>query len=133
MAKETVADTTGVPTVTDQWETVAAGLGEEWNFEADGDLIGNYLGTTSIDVPDTNHPGEMRTSLVHQFAPRDDPSEIVFAWGSYSIDQAFGKDENGNLLIPLGTLCRVIYKGKREIKGGKQSLRHYIVQRAKEA
>ncbi len=117
-----------------QWETEKAGLGEAWDFERFGPLVGNYIGSTSMTLPDTNHPGEMRDQAVYQFAPHDDPEAVVFVWGCYSLDQVFQRIDplTGEIGLPLGTLCRILALGKTSIKGGKQQLNQYRVQTARQ-
>ncbi len=114
------------------WQNVSAGFGDQWDFEIDGPLIGHYIGSTETEVSDNNSPdpNAKRTSWVHQFAPVSDPDTVVFVWGSYSLDAAFrGFDQDGNALIPLGTLVRVVYRGKKEMKGkGGRTVNVYTVQ-----
>lgn len=113
-----------------QWQNVSAGFGDQWDFEIDGPLVGHYIGSVETTLPDSNNPGQMRTSWVHQFAPMDDPDTVVFVWGSHNLDAAFrGYDADGNDLIPLGTLVRVVWRGKKEMKGkGGKTVNVYTVQ-----
>lgn len=115
-----------------KWQNVSAGFGDQWDFEIDGPLIGNYLGSVETGVPDGNSPDPTATrkSWVHQFAPISDPDSVVFAWGSYNLDAAFrGWDTDGNALIPLGTLVRIVWRGKKEMKGkGGKTVNVYTVQ-----
>lgn len=116
----------------DEWTNISTGFGDEWDFEMDGALVGNYIGSMTADVPDKNSdvPGAMRTTMIHQFAPQNEPDRVVFVWGSYSIDAVFGTDANGNPNVHLGDRVRIVYRGKREIAGGK-SVRQYTVQVSK--
>lgn len=128
MAKSPVDDTTAAPE--DEWERIALGLGEEWDFH-NGPLIGNYLGTTTVTAENKNpRPGEgsTREVPVHQFAPVDDPSGIVFLWGSSELDNAFNSD-----LVRIGDKVRINYLGKSEFNGqnGPQNIKRYRVDLAK--
>ncbi len=110
-----------------QWSDVRVGLGgEDWNFDA-GPLVGHYLGSSVMDLPDSNRPGETREQAVHQFADTNDPDMVHVVWGSYQLDKALGDDA-----VSIGSLVRVTYQGKREFTDSKtgqpRSVRNYRVQ-----
>lgn len=108
-----------------EWEALNLGLGDEWDFETEGTLDANYLGSTTAEVPDRQNG--TRSTYVHQFAPIDEPDVIRFVWGSYSLDSAFIDND----LIRVGDRVRVEYLGKRAIKDGAQQIRRYKVLVAK--
>lgn len=119
------------------FETVATGLGEEWNFQ-DGPLDGTFINQSSLLVDDDNNPGQQRDATYYQFVNvqsagkiNPNPDETFFVWGSYSLDQAFkavNPADHSEPAIHLGDRVLVEYKGKKEISGG-HSVNQYIVQK----
>lgn len=129
MAKVNAPDNTDPAGV--QWETMTLGLGEAWDFERNGALIGNFLGSTTQEVTD-KQTGEKRTTNVYQFAPYDNPEETVFVWGSYAIDSAFSDDR-----IRQGDLVKITYLGMEQFTDPKTKqprvAKRYKIQAAKNA
>lgn len=130
MAKETPetapAEPTNGTTGADEWETIRTGLGTEWDFDRDGALIGNYLGVVPVDI---DREGEMVTTHAYQFAPEDNPDDIVFVWESAEITAAF-RDPT---VTPLGARMRIVFLGRDQFTGdkGPQQIKRYRVQVAK--
>lgn len=118
MAKETTP-------VEEEWEEVKIGLGEEWDFEKNGDLIGTLVGAKNIDLPEhswgTGPDGEVRkTAGVWEIA--NDNGEIFFIWDSYQLTEAltdFGR----------GDRIKVHFDGYRKFdsKGGPRQVKQYRV------
>jgi hypothetical protein len=86
------------------WETIPTGsLGEEWNFEHDGPLIGNYIGSRKVETTKI----ESGEATAHQFAPLDRPDDLVFVWESKDLEALSGD------LIRVGDLLRITFLGER--------------------
>ena len=102
------------------WETVVEPYGETWDFDKNPVLIGKYLSTKTVELPDLNKPGEMRPSNVYEIEAADS-GDKVSVWGGYSIDEAFAK-------ITPGNLVRIEFHGKVKIKGGAQEVKQFTVQ-----
>lgn len=116
----------GSPPAEPVWEDVRIGLGEVWDWK-NGPLDGVYVGRTTIEVPDNNHPGEMRDQTVYQFSVTGDSDAdkgAVWAlWGNYQLDQAFAGDDAG---VHIGNRVRITNLGKTEISGGRSMNRFRI-------
>lgn len=110
----------------DEWETISTGLGQEYDVENLGPLVGNFTGTTHKELDDPTSNTGKRDQLVYQFSPIDDPTNTVFLWGSYELDTAFAD-------IPLGTKVRISFAGRSQFKSkeGPRQIKHYKVQKAK--
>lgn len=121
-------ETTPAPAGTDdgdEWETIpTGGLGDEWDFDRDGVLIGNYLGSREVETEKI----ESGKATAHLFAPVTDPDRIVFVWESAEIATAFSGD-----LIRVGDKVRVTFLGIRQFTGkkGPQQIKQYKVEAAK--
>jgi len=110
-----------------QWSDVRVGLGgEEWDFDT-GPLVGHYLGSSAMDLPDTNNPGQKREQSVHRFADVNDPDVVHVLWGSYQLDRALSDDA-----VSIGGLLRVTFQGTRQFKdsetGQPRTVKNYRVQ-----
>lgn len=107
------------------WEDVGSGLGEEWDFDRDGALIGNYLGSKTVET-DKIETGE---ATAYQFAPERDPESVVFVWGSWQIADAFAQDA-----IRIGDLCKITYLGIKQVgtgdDGKPRMVKRFRIQRA---
>lgn len=101
------AATDSTPEAVENWETVGGSLGEEYDF-ANGPLIGNYLGSRTVETEKV----ESGEATAYQFAPVNDPDSLVFVWGSYAITDAFDSGD-----IKLGDLVKITAQGTREFKG----------------
>lgn len=107
----------------EEWEEIRTGLGTEWDF-VNGPLVGNYVGTTTQDIED-KRTQETRVVNVYQFAPEDDPSSLVFVWGSSELDAAMADDR-----IRIGDRMRIIFLGIEQFAGddGPRQIKRYRVQ-----
>lgn len=110
----------------EEWETISTGIGEEWDLETKGPFVGNFIGTTTKELKDSDTESGVREQSVHQFAPKSAPDEVVFLWGSYELDAAMSK-------IQQGALVRVAFTGIGQFKSdqGPRQIKHYKVQVAK--
>lgn len=99
---------------------IRIGLGEEWNFEHEGPLTGHYLGQAAQDI-------DGRNQNVYQFAPLDNPDEVVFVWGSDQLDRAFASGD-----IRMGSLMRITFLGRDQFtdrdSGQPRQVKRYRVQ-----
>jgi len=121
--------TTKTPNLADaleeEWETVKTGLGIAYDPEAEGALVGSYLGSVEKELTDSD--GEVRNQTVHQFSPKNEPDVIKFIWGGYELDEAMST-------ISQGTLCRISFAGRGQFKakdGKPRQIKHYKVQTSK--
>lgn len=109
------------------WETVNTGsLGNEWDFERDGPLVGHFLGSRVIETTKTQS-GEA-TAL--QFAPVANPDDIVFIWESADL----GIFSDTDSIIRVGDLVRIAYLGRRQFTaadGTPRQIKQYRVQMPK--
>lgn len=110
----------------DEWETIPTGsLGEEWDFEHDGPLIGHYLGSRTVETRKL----ESGEATAHLFAPVRDPESVVFLWESADLRGAFDGDK-----IRMGDKVRVTYLGERAFtadNGQPRRIKQYRVEAAK--
>lgn len=90
----------------DEWDEIRIGIGEEYELKPDETFIGNYLGSVEQDITDKKTK-ELRKTKAHQFAPIENPQEVVFLWGSANLDRALESD-----LIAIGDTLAVTYLGK---------------------
>lgn len=125
------------PTATDEtpeeWEDIRIGLGDEWDFERDGPLVGRYVATIpDFVVPDmqSREPGATRTTNVYQFEPDSDSTDtgLVFVWGSAQLDAAFQSEE-----VRIGDRMRLSYLGVDQFNSadGPRTIKRYRVQVSK--
>lgn len=107
----------------DEWETVNTGsIGEEWDFERDGPLTGNFLGLRTVETTKV----ESGEATAIQFAPISAPDEIVFVWMSADL-KAFEDSD----MFAVGDRVRISYLGRKQFTGedGKpRQLKQYRVQ-----
>lgn len=109
-----------------KFKDIRIGLGEEWDFERDGPLTGNYIGTAVQELDDKQNKGRKREQNVYQFAPTDNPDEVVFIWGSDQLDRAFASED-----IQIGSLMRITYLGREQFTaddGTPRQVKRYRVQ-----
>lgn len=132
MAKETVAPENDYPASamdgaeSDDWETVATGLGREWDFDRDGALIGNFLGVQVVETTKVDS-GEASAYLF-----RSNAGEDVFVWGSSEIEKAFARTipDTDTPIIAIGDRVRVEFLGRESFTGAKgpQQIKRFRVQ-----
>lgn len=129
MAKGQTPDVNGdtASDESDEWETVQVGLGREWDFDRDGSLIGNFLGTAVVET-DKVESGEATAYL---FSAHGD-GEDVFVWGSAEIVKAFARTIPGtdDPLIATGDKVKISFLGRESFTGAKgpQQIKRYRVQ-----
>jgi hypothetical protein len=115
----------------DEWETIPTGsLGNEWDFDRDGALIGNYLGSRTVETAKL----ESGEATAHLFAPIGDPESVVFLWESADLAGAFRVDGDGTSLIRVGDKVRVTFLGERAFtaaNGQPRRIKQYRVEAAK--
>jgi hypothetical protein len=132
MAKTPATDVPATPTNdADEWETVSTGLGREHNVEEDGPMTGNYLGSREVPIERYNDDGVLENveTRAYQFAPDEDPSDVVFVWESAEIRSAFESDA-----IAIGDRVRIRFLGRENFTGKNnkpQQIKRYKVERAK--
>lgn len=91
-----------------EWTTISTGIGEEWDFERDGPMIGFFLGSTSVETRKT----ESGVATAYQFAPVGQPDEIVFVWESSELARAFASD-----MVRTGDKVRIRFLGREQFTG----------------
>lgn len=78
---------------TDEWDEVTVGLGRGWDFDKEGPLVGIYQGVREVPIAEDkqqkNEDGTMRTTAIAHLFALPSSGELVFVWGSYSLDEAF--------------------------------------------
>lgn len=120
---ESSPETTAIPEGT-EWETIPTGsLGNEWSFH-DGPLVGHYLGSRVVETTKVDS-GE---AVAHQFAPLDNPDDIVFLWESHDLSALSGE------MIRVGDLIRVSFLGERAFTskdGQPRRIKQYKIEAAK--
>lgn len=130
MAKPNATADPEIPSPEDEgWEDVVIGLGEEWDFDKFGFLVGRYIGTQSMDVPDRNNPGQMRTTAVHRFEADSNEDAPVFVWGSYQLDEAFNPSDGSPSQIRAGDSVRIDPLGTKSFSSedGPRTLKQFRV------
>jgi hypothetical protein len=112
--KQADADVENVAASTNEWETVVVGLGDEWDFERNGSLVGNYLGTTTVETTKVDS-GE---ATAFRFRVGNDD---VFVWGSSEIERAFSRKipDTDDPIIALGDRVKIDYLGIDQFTGAK--------------
>lgn len=110
----------------EEWETISTGIGEEIPLAEGQSFVGNYLGTTSKELKDPDTESGVRDQSVHQFAPLNDPNEVLFLWGSYELDAGLSK-------VQQGSKVKVTFTGYGRFNSdaGPRQIKHYKVQVAK--
>lgn len=114
MAKN-ATESMSAPIDNDGWEDVAVGLGEEWDLEQDGPIQGIFAAMQTLDVPDTNRPGETRATNAYQIEVENSDNPNRFIWGSYNIDQAMKE-------IQIGDEIRITFLGVNSFKDAKTNV-----------
>lgn len=119
-----------VDPVDEEWEQVGSTLGNEWDFDKDGPLIGHYLGSEAVELknPLNDEKGNVRThATAFRFAHEPD-GEIVFLWSSYEVEQAMK-------VIGPGDKVRVTALGRESFTGddGPRQIKRYKIERARVA
>lgn len=102
------------PLLEDDWEEISTGIGEEWDFDKTGDLIGTYKGTEYIDIPEEKQrpqaDGSKRTrAMTYQFETASEGA-TVFVWESYQLNEAMKE-------VTEGDLCRLKFDGYKKFDG----------------
>lgn len=111
---------------TEEWEDIQVGLGNEWDLETDGPIVGIFMGMEVKTVPDANHPGEERDTNAYRIETDDEADPNRFVWGSYNLDLAMAE-------IQVGDKVRISFVGRNQFKGktgAPQTVKTYRVQRA---
>lgn len=112
---------------TEEWEDIKVGLGEEWDTEENGPIVGIFMGMETLEVPDANNPGQKRATNAYRIEVATDENPNRFVWGSYNLDLAMAEIEVGNKV-------RISFVGRNSFKGSDgrpQTVKTYRVQRAK--
>ena len=91
-------------------------------------MIGNYLGSTEQEFTD-KETGEKKPTRAHQFAPRNNPDDVTFLWGTHELNAAIDEGFAGEPVV-IGTLMKIDYLGQVPIKNGARQLKRYRVQYA---
>lgn len=114
-----------------EWENLpGGGLGDEWDFERDGTLIGHFIGTQDVETQKV----ESGHATAVQFAPINEPDALVFVWASSELSQFTATDEHDMPLVAVGSLVKIQYLGRDNFTGadGKpRQIKRYRVQSAK--
>jgi hypothetical protein len=90
-----------------QWEQIATGIGEKIDWEKEATFVGHFKGESSIEG--TNANGDVGDAPCYLFTERDGTER--FAWRTYQLEQALQD-------VPVGTLVRIDWLGKRDIGKG---------------
>jgi hypothetical protein len=101
------------------WDQVSTGLGEKIDWEATSQFVGYYKDESSIES--TNADGKVDNAPCFLFTMRDGAER--FAWKTYQLEQALAD-------VPVGTLVRIDWLGKRDIGKG-QTVNVFKVYKAK--
>jgi hypothetical protein len=102
-----------------QWDQISTGIGEKIVWEKENSFVGHYKGESSIEG--TNANGVVGQALCYLFTERDGTDR--FAWKTYQLEQALQD-------LPVGTLVRIDWLGKRDIARG-QSVNIFRVFKSK--
>jgi hypothetical protein len=105
----------------DEWERVKVGLGEGWDWEKKPELVGVYVGSEVVELKE---PGLDGRSEATAFVFATDDGEQVFLWQSYALSQALTE-------VGAGERLKIVYKGQKDIKDGKQRINRFDVFRSK--
>ena len=96
-----------VPENNDEWERIAVGLGEQWDFEKDGPLIGVWTGAEVVGLKEAGLDGKKEATA---YLFDTDTGESVFLWQSYALTNALEK-------VGVGDRLKIVYKGQRDFTG----------------
>lgn len=97
----------------DEWERVQSGLGEQWDFEKQGDLVGTWVGAEIIELKEPGLDGKTEATA-YMFQVED--GSQVFLWQSYALTNALEK-------VGVGERLKIAYKGQRDFTGEKGAQR----------
>lgn len=111
--KQEAAERDNQTQTADEWERVQAGLGEQWDFDKSGDLIGTWVGAEVVELKEPGLDGKSEATA-YMFA-LDDGSQ-VFLWQSYALTNALEK-------CGVGDRVKIVYKGQRDFTGEKGAQR----------
>jgi hypothetical protein len=111
----------GIENVDDlaQWEQISTGIGEKIDWETEHAFVGHYKGESSIEG--VNADGKKGDAGCFLFTMRDGTDR--FAWKTYQLEQAL-------VDVPVGTLVRIEWLGKRDIGKG-QTVNAFRVYKAR--
>lgn len=114
MAKDAVTAPANSSTDFDpsEWETLQAGLGREWDFDRDGMLVGNFLGTATVETRKVDS-GEATAYLFSV------GGEDVFVWGSSEIVNVFDRKapDSDDPIIAVGDRVAIEFLGRDQFTG----------------
>ena len=105
------------PLLEDDWEEIQVGIGNEWDFDKKGQLVGEYKGTSYVDIPEEKQrvqedTGEKRTrAMVYNFIEGTE-GESVFVWESHQLNEAMKE-------VTEGDLVRVQFDGYKKFDSAK--------------
>jgi hypothetical protein len=110
-------------TETIQWQQLRPGLGREWNFDADGPLVGHWVGEETVPLDPT--PQDPRTEAIALTFAVQGTGEDVFVWQSYELSKAL--EQAG-----VGDLLRITMLGRDSFttSDGPRTVKRYRVERA---
>lgn len=97
------------PLLEDDWEEISTGIGEEWDFDKNGQLIGTYKGTEFVDIPVEKQRDGRTRAMTYQFETAADGA-TVFLWESYQLTEAMKE-------VSEGELCRIQFDGYKKFDG----------------
>jgi hypothetical protein len=106
-----------VETPEEEWEEISTGIGEQWDFDKNGDLIGTFLGAENIELKEPRADGKT-TALAWRFAT--DSDELVFIWDSYQLGLAMTEAGSGDRV-------KIHFDGYREFDNGSRRIKQYKV------
>lgn len=105
MAKDT-------PVTEPEWEEVSVGIGEEWDFDKRGDLIGKFIATRMVPIPEAKQytkNGELvKEAQIWEFV--DENGEVYFLWDSYKLAEGL-KDAGA------GSMVKIQFQGYKKFDG----------------
>lgn len=94
------------PLAGDDWEEISTGIGEEWDFDKSGQLIGTYKGTEYVDIPVERQIDGRTRAMTYQFETASEGA-TVFCWESYQLTEAMKE-------VSIGDLCRIQFDGYKK-------------------
>lgn len=102
------------PLLEDDWEEISTGIGEEWDFDKKGQLIGTYKGTEYVDIPKEkqrpNKDGSIRERAMTYTFETADEGATVFVWESHQMNEAMKE-------VTEGDLVRIQFDGYKKFDG----------------
>jgi len=106
-----------VETPEEEWEEVSTGIGEQWDFEKSGDLIGTFVGAINVELRTARQDGS-NSALAWTFITDED--ERVFVWDSYQLAEAMTDAGSGDRV-------KIHFAGVREFDNGARRIKQYKV------